>query len=95
MATCDTQALISRASCFVCLPSGVLDIIEAQLLCDILAAGTGGGGGGDVSANFQSGNYAGGAPTFTPTGTFGMGEDTSNGAVWLWNGAWNNTGITI
>lgn len=41
MATCSPQDLISRASCFVCLPSGVLDIIEVQLLCEILAAGTG------------------------------------------------------
>lgn len=44
MANCDVQALISRTSCFVCLPSGVLDIIEAELLCEILAVGTGGGG---------------------------------------------------
>lgn len=36
MASCDTQTLLTAAKCFVGLPSRHLDMVIAQLLCNIL-----------------------------------------------------------
>ena len=42
------------------------------------------------AGDMQAGNYAGGEPTFTPTGTFGQAVDTSNERLWLYySGAWH------
>jgi len=40
---CDYQAILDEASCFAALPSQVLDVIQAQLLCQISEASGGGG----------------------------------------------------
>ena len=45
MATCDYQALLDDASCFAALPPAILEVVKAQLLCNIgaaLASGTAG-----------------------------------------------------
>lgn len=44
MATCDLTTLMADARCFDCLDNRQLQLIIAQLLCEISEAGGGGGG---------------------------------------------------
>lgn len=61
-------------------------ITALQVMIYLLANGSGGGGGG---GGISSGNYAGGQPGFTPTGSTAIAVDTSNGRVWLfYNSTW-------
>ncbi len=86
MAACNINSLLESGKCFACLTPGELEIIELQLLCEILAASSGGLGGGGVVC----GNYGGNQPTFTPSSGCGNAIDTSNGQVWwYYSGAWN------
>jgi hypothetical protein len=56
---------------------------ERQLLVKILnALNSGSGGGGTAGVYFIS---TGAAPTTTPTGN-AITFDSSNGAIWAWNG---------
>jgi len=91
MATCNYQSLLNNAACFNCLSPGEQDILELQLLCEILNAGGTGGGGNTSGIQGGQGNYGGGQPTFTPTGTnIGIAIDTSNSREWTYyNGAWH------
>ena len=85
MATCNVNELLENGKCFACLTPGQLDIIIAQLMCEIVVAGGGGGGGG-----VTCGDYAGGEPTFTPSTACAVAIDTSNGQIWwYYNGGWN------
>ena len=45
MATCSTSALLASGKCFDCLTKKQLNIIIAQLLCEIYSSGGGSGGG--------------------------------------------------
>lgn len=40
MATCNVQTLIKNAACFACLSPGEWEVLELQLLCEILNAGS-------------------------------------------------------
>ncbi len=55
MAICNVEEILQDGACFACLTEKQLQVIQAQLLCDILAAG-GGGGAGAVAACGE--NYA-------------------------------------
>lgn len=56
--------------------------VELQLLCEITTGGSG--------ASFTAGDYGGGAPSFTPSGSTAIAVDTSNGTLWLWySGNWH------
>ena len=58
----------------------------------LVAVQTGGGGSGGV----PTGNYGGGAPSFTPSTSGGFAIDTSTGKLWFYfNGAWQFSGLTI
>jgi len=35
MALCNTDTLLAQAACFSCQPTGILQILELQLLCEI------------------------------------------------------------
>jgi hypothetical protein len=63
--------------------------------CLLYAAQSGGGGGGQTG-QIPTGNYAGGAPTFTPTaGTSILAIDNSTGKIWVYlNNVWTFTGVT-
>ena len=54
MAQCDITSILEDGACFACLTDYQLELVQAQLLCDILAAG-GGGGSGSVAA--EGDNY--------------------------------------
>jgi hypothetical protein len=91
MAT-DPNTLIAQAVCIDCnIPQGM----QMPVLIGLIAAISSGGGGtitGGVSG--MTGNYAGGAPTSTPTSAFAMAVDTSNNEVWIFFGsAWHDTGM--
>ena len=90
MATCNYQTLLNNAACFANLPPGMMEIIELQLLCEILNATTG-GGGGSSNVDGRSANYGGGQPSWNPAaGVLGIAVDTSNNRLWLYyGGAWN------
>lgn len=54
--------------------------ILLQLACNLSAGGAG----------IRCGDYSGGQPTFTPSGTCGSAIDTSSGAIWYYySGAWH------
>lgn len=81
MATCSASELLADGACFTCLTKKQLQIVIAQLLCEISAGGGGGGGGEQVT----SGN---GAPSSTPTGS-ALYYDNLTGTLYQWNGsAW-------
>ena len=83
MAECSTSELLAAGKCFDCLTKKQLQIVIAQLLCDISASGA-------MDQDIFSGNYAGGEPTDTPTGAQAIGIDTSDGTVWYWySAAWH------
>lgn len=44
MAACSPTSLLAEAKCFSCLSKKELQAVIAQLLCNISAAGSGGGG---------------------------------------------------
>ena len=54
-------------------------------------------GGGGALFSIPSGNYAGGAPNFTPAaGSASIAQDTSNGNLWIYrNGVWLFSGLTV
>jgi hypothetical protein len=88
MAATDINSLLSTASSSGysgASHASIPQLLELALL-NIIATSGGGGGGGGLTA----GNYAGAAPTFTPSGGTGIAVDTSNGRIWWYfNGAWN------
>lgn len=81
MTATDPQSLLSSAACYNNYGPGVWPLLELQLLALIVANGTG-GGGGTAGVYFIS---TGAAPTTTPTGN-AITFDSSNGAIWAWNG---------
>jgi len=86
MATCNPQSLLESGKCLQCLTKKELQIVIAQLLCEI----TSGGSSGGALQQVFSGNYADAAPCITPTTAQAIGIDTSTGAVWYWySGAWH------
>lgn len=83
MATCDPAQLLADAKCFACYAgTGLLDILELQLLCEISAAIT---GGGTVGVNQLS--QGAGAPAAPPANTSVVNAyvDTDTGTVYWWN----------
>lgn len=53
--------------------------VVLQLLCNASEGGAG----------LQCGDYSGGEPNFTPSGSCGIAFDTSNDSLWAYrNGAW-------
>lgn len=45
---------------------------------------------GSGTSDIRAGNYGGGEPNWTPSGTAGQAVDTSNNQVWLYyGGAWH------
>lgn len=61
MAVCNLTDILEDGACFSCLTNYQLELVQAQLLCDILAAG-GGGGGGSVAAEGTNYCITGTAP---------------------------------
>lgn len=59
-------------------------------IVDLLGGGVGVFTGGSGSGSVFSGNYGGGPPTQTPTGTSGIAYDLdAPNATWMWDGsAW-------
>lgn len=63
---------------------------ERQTLVKILNVLNSSAGGTNGGIQGGYGNYAGGAPGFTPpAGTLGIAIDTSNSRLWWWYGAWH------
>lgn len=60
MATCNVNSLLS--GCFNCLTTYQLQLVQAQMLCNIQAAG-GGGGAGAVAAEGDNFCFTGTAPS--------------------------------
>ncbi len=84
MATCSLTELESDACTngFVQAATNeqMFRAILLQLACNLSEGGAG----------LQCGNYSGGAPTFTPSGSCGVALDTSNGALWYYySSAWH------
>jgi len=82
----DAQSLLTAGACFSCLTKKELQIVIAQLLCQINA-------GTSAAYNFfRAGNYGGNQPNWTPTGDVGIGIDTSTtpATQWLYyQGQWH------
>ncbi len=84
MATCSTSDLLADAACFTCLSTGVLQVLELQLLCEISSTLTGGGVGKEIF----SGN---GSPqgVVVPTVTDALYRQLDSlpvGLIWTWQG---------
>lgn len=73
------EQLQANAACYSYLQD------KLGILVYLLASGAGGGGGG--AANIYVKNYAGGTPTDTPASGNASAFDTSNGAIWAYNGS--------
>jgi hypothetical protein len=88
MTTTQIQILLDDVSCVHCLTDASLaDMLKIALLNQISA-----GGGGADALQAQSGNYAGGQPTWTPTSAVGVAFDTSTNPStqwWYYGGAWH------
>ncbi len=84
MAACDLNTLKSDA-CTNGFAAAANDetmfrAILLQLACNLASGGAG----------LQCGDYAGGEPTFTPSGSCGTALDTSSGTIWYYySGAWH------
>jgi len=90
MATCDTSTLLADAACFVCLPQGIQQILELQLLCELLQAA--GGGGLGFQQVYQSAGNPNGVVLVNTTKPC-MCIDTVNMVTWLkTDGIISNTG---
>ena len=73
------QTLINAA-----VAAGFDRLSDRDLMECLLYAAQAGGGG------IPSGNYAGVAPTFTPSSGTGLAIDSSTGRLWMYyNGAWH------
>lgn len=75
---------MASASCFNCLTPEQLQLIIAQLLCDISVNGTGSGGGGLAGAGSPEGSV-----TASPGATY---LDTSSNGFWVKKTGTGNTG---
>lgn len=91
MATYSADTLYDRAKCLGCASNASMaDMLKLALL-DLIASNEC-GGGASVESFFQSGDYGGGDPTFTPDGGIGIGIDTSTDPDtihWYYDGAWH------
>lgn len=77
---CDPTTTLANAAAFQALSERDQNICIAQLLCDLSTGGSG----------MRAGDYAGGQPDWTPTGTIGIAVDTSNGRTWwYYSNQWN------
>lgn len=89
MATCNVQALMDQAACFACLPAGIQQAIELQLLCEILNSA---GGGGLNGKEIFSGN---GDPTgvvfpAVSDALYYQKDSVPPGVIWEYHdGAWS------
>lgn len=81
MALCNVQALMDQAACFACLPPGMQQAIELQLLCEVL--------GVINPANLQEvfpDHYGGVVPTFVPLSNHAIANDLDAPfQIYVWN----------
>ncbi len=83
MATCSADVLLESGKCFQCLTKKELQIVIAQLLCEIKTNGGGGGGGGTIQV------YTGAAPPAAPDDPTkpALYYPTGGGTLFQWDGA--------
>jgi len=81
--------LVQYGQCFACVGMSMADIMEIALL-NLLSGQITAGGGACAGGELICGNYDGGAPTDTPTGSCAIAYDLDGSHNrWLWNGsAW-------
>jgi len=82
MAECSVSSLMTAGRDFQSLTKKELQVVIAQLLCEIYTSGGGGGGGG-----ITCGNYGGNEPNFTPTTDCAVAIDTSTERIWWYYSA--------
>lgn len=84
MALCDIEAVLQDGACFACLPPGIAQALEIQLLCELITVIN------NVSAQgccLNQGHYGGAPPTFTPITSLAMAKDQDAPFVlWWWDG---------
>jgi hypothetical protein len=88
--TMTQEEINAESGCFTCYGMTLAQANILVLLNEIAGVLSGNGGAGLVQA--QSGNYAGGTPTWTPTSAIGLAWDTSTSPATEWNyhdGAWH------
>lgn len=84
MSKCNAQQLLQDGSCFLCVDSGIRQVLELQLLCEILNNGIGGGSGIGTVTSFSSGSLSPlfttsvATATTTPALTFTLSTQTAN-----------------
>jgi hypothetical protein len=84
MAECNIETLLTDACTNEFKQAAQNEILFRALLLQ-LACNLASGGAG-----LQCGDYSGGAPNFTPSGTCGTALDTSTGTLWYYyNSAWH------
>lgn len=90
MADCSAPALMASGAGFNSLSEHTLQVITAQLLCEINANGVGGGGGGGGAPELWRGH---GAPVNAPLSANSIYLDEDANALYWWNGtAWVHFG---
>lgn len=83
MATCSTSELLASGKCFDCLTKKQLNIVIAQLLCEINAAG--GGGSGSV---LRGSGPPTDPPAITSSGAIYYDDDSTSPSYdtqWHWS----------
>jgi hypothetical protein len=77
MATCSASELLAAGTCFQCLTKKELQVVIAQLLCEIVEGGGGGGGTPQVFANYP-------APPTDPTKA-ALSYPSGGGTLYQWD----------
>ncbi len=85
MATCSTSELLASGACFDCLTKKQLNIVIAQLLCEIYSNG---GGGGGVGAVMRGSGPPVADPANTAAGAIYYDDDSTSPSydtAWHWS----------